>query len=309
MIPSDRNTVEFIHIIKQFGGNLACPIKTVACLLGLSNTACPFSIDEDSWMAENNICTPSAAKLLACDSIDTLKELDASARLTRDNEAEHSFVCSSNAFMAPWQTKTILEANSKDPYQLILALNQAAKAFDSSNAEEEGFQSTVAHSGFLLRWFWNAAQGSISRVNLFFGLDNPELREFSAQHHKECILPAITENGIVGQPVGCPETLTMLSSELSRLAETNARSNALRVMEIERSNDLEISKRNRMDKWIKHHVRLMLLSSVSKDGETAASEPTDELKEVLNSESVGQAGKTMLWQFSKEGYKNTHISK
>jgi hypothetical protein len=211
--------------------------------------------------------------------------------------------------MAPWQTKTILEANSKDPYQLILALNQAAKAFDSSNAEEEGFQSTVAHSGFLLRWFWNAAQGSISRVNLFFGLDNPELREFSAQHHKECILPAITENGIVGQPVGCPETLTMLSSELSRLAETNARSNALRVMEIERSNDLEISKRNRMDKWIKHHVRLMLLSSVSKDGETAASEPTDELKEVLNSESVGQAGKTMLWQFSKEGYKNTHISK
>jgi hypothetical protein len=48
---------------------------------------------------------------------------------------------------------------------------------------------------------------------------------------------------------------------------------------------------------------------MSEDGETAATEPTDELKEVLNSESVGQAGKTMLWQLSKEGYKNTRISK
>jgi hypothetical protein len=236
-------------------------------------------------MAENNICTPSAAKLLACDSVDALKELDAPARLTRDNKGEHSFICSSNAFMAPWQTKTILEANSKDPYQLILVLNQAAKAFDSSNAEEEGFQSALAHSGFLLRWLWAAAQGSISRVNLFFGLDNPELQEFSAQRHKECILPAITANGIVGQ------------REVPRL-----------LQEIERSNDLEISKRNRMDKWIKHHVRLLILNSLSEDGETAVSDPTDELKEVLNSESVGQAGKTMLWQFNKEGYKNTRIS-
>ena len=84
----------------------------------------------------------------------------------------------------------------------------------------------------------------------------------------------------------------MLSSELSRLAKTNARSNALRVMEIDRSNDLENSKRNRVDQWIKHHVILMLLNSMSTDGETAATEPTDELKEVLNSEYVGQAGKT-----------------
>jgi hypothetical protein len=100
--------------------------------------------------------------------------------------------------MAPWQNKSILEANSKDPYQLILALIQAAKEFDSSNAEEVGFQSAVAHSSFLLRWLWATAQGSISKVNLFFGLDNPEFREFSAQCHKECILPTITVNGPVG---------------------------------------------------------------------------------------------------------------
>jgi hypothetical protein len=213
----------------------------------LSNTACPFSIEEESLMAENKICTPSAAQLLACDSVNALKDLDAPARLTQDNEGEHGFVCSSNALMAPWQTKSILEANSKDPYQLILALIQAAKEFDSSNAEEVGFQSAVAHSGFLLRWLWATAQGSISKVNLFFGLDNPELQEISAQRHKECILlPTITANGPVGQIAGGPETLNILSSELSRLTETNARSNALRVMEIERSNDLEISKRNRV---------------------------------------------------------------
>jgi hypothetical protein len=47
---------------------------------------------------------------------------------------------------------------------------------------------------------------------------------------------------------------------------------------------------------------------MSIDGETATTEPTDELKEVLNSESVGQAGKMMLWHFSKEGFKNTHVS-
>jgi hypothetical protein len=47
---------------------------------------------------------------------------------------------------------------------------------------------------------------------------------------------------------------------------------------------------------------------MSIDGETAATEPTDELKEVLNSESVGQAGKMMLWHFSKEGFKNTRVS-
>jgi hypothetical protein len=47
---------------------------------------------------------------------------------------------------------------------------------------------------------------------------------------------------------------------------------------------------------------------MSIDGETAATEPTDELKEVLNSESVGQAGKMILWHFSKEGFKNTRVS-
>jgi hypothetical protein len=86
MIPAEHNTVEFIHSIKQFGGNLACPTKTVACLLGLSNTPCPFSIDEESLMAENKICMPLAAQLLACDSVDALKDLDAPARLTQDNE-------------------------------------------------------------------------------------------------------------------------------------------------------------------------------------------------------------------------------
>jgi hypothetical protein len=260
MIPAERNTVEFIHSIRQFGGNLACPTKTVACLLGSSNTACPFSINEESLMAKNKICTPSAAQLLACDSVDALKDLGAPARLTRDNEGEHGFVCSSNAFMAPWQTKSILEANSKEPYQLIPALIQATKEFNSNNAEEVGFQSAVAHSGFLLRWLWATIQGLISKVNLFFGLDNSELREFSAQRHKECILPTITANGPVGQPAGGPETLNMLSSELSRLAETNARSNALRVMEIEKFNDFDNSKRNRVDKWIKHHAKLMLYS-------------------------------------------------
>jgi hypothetical protein len=38
IIPPERNTVEFIHSIKQFGGNLACPTKTVACLLGYCQT-------------------------------------------------------------------------------------------------------------------------------------------------------------------------------------------------------------------------------------------------------------------------------
>eukprot|EP00956_Cyclotella_meneghiniana_P028596 scaffold67029_cov68-Cyclotella_meneghiniana.AAC.6 len=116
--------------------------------------------------------------------------------------------------------------------------------------------------------------------------------------------PSVTASSALGNPAGGPETFAQLTSEISKFAESNARSNALRVKELEKADE----KKNRMAKWINHGNKQMLLNMMSDDGITAATDFPEELKQLMNAESLGLMGKHFHWQLAQNGISNIHIS-
>ena len=303
----DGRSVSFIHSLKEFGGTLSRPESKVVCLQGMSNSACPFEVDMESLLAPSKIITPSVEDFAAANSVEEIKLLEP-PMTTRSNEASNLLECSSFALPTPWQAKALLEADSMDPFELIHVLKQAASQYDEENENKDNAQSAVTFGLPLIRWLWSVGKGSISETKLVFGLDNPELREYSISRHAQCILPPVPTGGTTGALAGSEETITLLTSTLSNLSDQNARANALKVMELEQARTNEASKKNRHLKWIKHDNLLMLQNASSEDGESSALEITNELKELLDADSVGQAGKIMSWQFSRNGLRNTHIN-
>ena len=157
---------------------------------------------------------------------------------------------------------------------------------------------------FASRYLWLLHKETIDKAELIFAHNDPEAREFSAQRIKQCINPPVTASTALGNPTGGPETFVQLTSEISKFAESNARSNALRVRELEKADE----KKNRMVKWINYGNKQMLLNMMSDDGITAATEFPEELKQLMNAESLGLMGKHFHWQLAQHGISNIHIS-
>eukprot|EP00956_Cyclotella_meneghiniana_P019221 scaffold32762_cov17-Cyclotella_meneghiniana.AAC.1 len=112
---------------------------------------------------------------------------------------------------------------------------------------------------FASRYLWLLHQESIDKAELIFAHNDPEARAFSTQHIKQCINPPATASTALGNPTGGPETFVQLTSEISKFAESNARSNALRVNELEKADE----KKNRLGKWVYFSNKLMLLNMMS----------------------------------------------
>ena len=276
VMAAGSKSVTLVHSIVDLGGTLSRPESKVVCLQGMSNNACPFLMEVDSFLEESTIITPTIESILQCSSVDELKELEPpAARIsTRSNndDTDTSFECSSVFFLAPWQLKAVLEAESKDPFELIVALTKAAKEFDENAVSDESLtDKAVTFGAPALRWLWAVAKNSIPEAKLTFGMDDSELREFSQRRHAQCILPPIPTGGVAA-PVtgGSSETLSMLGSQISKFAESNDKTNALRALEIEKAKESELNKKNRYLKYLRYDNKMMLLNAMSEDGETPA---------------------------------------
>ena len=311
VIAHGEKSVAFIHSMKDFGGTLARPESKVACLQGLSSNACPFVIKMESLLVESNIITPKADSFLDCSTAERVLSLEPPVGTrSKDNDESVSLNCSSVFVIAPWQVKTMLESEMKDPANLCVEVIKAAKLIDEQNKENEDHTSALTGCLPLVRWLWAVAKGAIPEVVLNFGLDDGELREFSKQRHSECILPPIpagyttTGASSVG---GSSDSFNLLSSELSRMTESNNKSNQLRALEIANAREKEDSKKNRLASWIKYGNRQMILNAMSIDGEVAADDFTEDFKDFMNAESIGQAGNVLLWKLEQRGFNNTHI--
>eukprot|EP00956_Cyclotella_meneghiniana_P029416 scaffold71081_cov20-Cyclotella_meneghiniana.AAC.1 len=187
---------------------------------------------------------------------------------------------------------------------LLLHLKEAAEAFNEAHKDDENPVNSQDWMKFASRYLWLLHKETIDKADLIFAHNDPEAREFSVQRIKQCINPPVTASSALGNPTGGSETIVQLTSEISKFAESNARSNALRVKELEKADE----KKNRMVKWIQHGNKLMLLNMMSDDGITAATEFPDALKQLMNAESLGLMGKQFHWQLAQNGLNDIHIS-
>ena len=299
------------HSFKQFGGSLHRPDDKIVCLLGLHDSVAPFEIDIKSILEEVESITPSAETIIDCNSIVELKALEVPEKIRRGKESDHQLSSCSALFLPPWAQEATLDfetvtATSEEELSLalLLHLKEAAKVFDQAHANDEVPTNSQDWLNFACRFLWLNYQGSVEKASLIFAQNDPEARSFSNERLKQCVLPPITNTSLLGDPVGGSDTLIQLSSEISKFAESNARSNALRVKELEKVED----KKNRVSKWINFGNKLMLLNMMSDDSITAATEFPEELKQLINADSLGLMGRILNWHLAQHGLNNIHVS-
>jgi hypothetical protein len=299
------------HSFSQFGETLYRPENKVICLLGLHDSAAPFEIDVKTTLDEVKTITPSFKAIWECESIDELKALEAPEKITRGTETDHQFECCSVLFMPPWAEEATLDFEPIDPtpeedlsLALLLHLKEAAEAFNTAHENDKNPVDSLEYMKFASRFLWLLHQGTIDKADLIFAHNDPEAREFSTQRLKQCTNPPVTASTALGNPTGGPETFVQLTSEISKFAESNARSNALRVKELEKADE----KKNRIGKWVNFSNKLMLLNMMSDDGITAATDFPEPLKQLINAESLGLMGRNFIWHLNQQGINNIHVS-
>ena len=303
------------HSFKQFGGTLHRPVDKVICLLGLHDSVSPFEVNVKSLLGEAKTVTPPVDEILKCESTTDLKAIKVPTNITRGKEADHQFSNCSILFLPPWAQEAVLDFEPEDSIPekelslaLLLHLKEAAEVFNQSHTNDENPVDSQDWLKFAVRFLWLNYQGSVEKADLIFTQNDPEARDFANQRLKQCVFPSVTANSSLGNPAGGTDTFIQLSSKISKFAESNARSNALRVKELERAEELEKNKKNRIAKWVNFGNKTMLLNMMSDDGITAATDFPEEFKQLMNADSLGLMGKILNWHLSQQGLSNIHIS-
>jgi hypothetical protein len=216
----------------------------------------------------------------------------------------HKFDCSPTVILAPFQAKAILQADTKDPLELIPIEMKAAKEHDES--KEHLDDSAVQHNKFLTLFFWGVYQKKIDEGRLVVDNDDNELRAF-LKRHADCILPSIPAGAPTFQSNASYSTINQLTAVISSMNKNNEQANALCALEFQRAKENDEKKTNRAKKWLDENNMRMLLNAGSKDGEQPPKELTDDFIAIFNSESVGAAGKMLLTKLRGLGSKQVFI--
>eukprot|EP00957_Ditylum_brightwellii_P087304 6644877-Ditylum_brightwellii.AAC.1 len=142
--------VAILHTFKMIGGTEACQAKKMICLLGMGTEDACVAVNIASIIKECNCRALKSEDMQACkdaDALDTLTELGNRAAI--NNKGGASFV------QAPFLRDDMLEANNKDPWELIPVVFVAAKEYDDTR--EDG--NAAAHAEVFALCAWGIRKG------------------------------------------------------------------------------------------------------------------------------------------------------
>jgi hypothetical protein len=134
-LTDSQNNVEMIKIFhspKNFGGRLLCPSNKVACLTGLGWSAICMQLDPTLALADCKLVTPSIVDFEACLTAQDVRDLQVPSAKP-ENGGLYSYKGSNIMLPAPWLRDTILNADTQDPFKLILIVLITAKEYDHAH--------------------------------------------------------------------------------------------------------------------------------------------------------------------------------
>jgi hypothetical protein len=217
LVANGQGGMRMIHSITNLGGNFSRPEDKIVCLQGILNSATVLQLDMKSFNQMVSFEAPKLDDFIACNTVEDITNLKA----TKKNK----FECLSYAILAPFQAKAILQSESTDPREWVLAIKKAAEDFDES--KEELVNSATHHNKFLYSILWGTINKKLAEGTVIVDTEDSKLRAFQLKRLSECILPAIPARGPTVQSNTSESTLNQLSAALSNMVETNERANAL----------------------------------------------------------------------------------
>ncbi len=299
-----KGDVSFIHNIKDFGGTLRRPENKVIGLQGFSNFASPVEIDLDSLVETASFNTPHDSAIRACSTEEEIAALEVPGGKTK---TRNTFENASFVIVPLHELKAFIQADSRKAIDLIAASKEANENFDKNNDKSIAETADKPITGERTRkWLYGVVMGQINPAVLIVDNDDSEAKGHYLQTHSKFILPPVQVRG-PALPEVTADTLKQLSVNTAKMSESLDNQNALNTLEYKRRLEAEEKKKDRTKSWVPDHIKRCIMNASSEDGERTG-KLNSKFTDVMSSESAGQAGQKLLWDFSQNGLKNTKIA-
>ena len=290
ILAADANkNVALFHSLKNFGGTRTRPDDKVACLIGLGNKATAVLLDLNSAFQSIRIRVPGVLELAACNSAEDVANLQAP-----EEDAVLGFEGSAVYIPGPVLRNIIIESTSRDPFELIPILAQAAKAFDQEHAGAKA----VEHADDLCAWLYGVKAGLISETRYSVNPDDVEVEAFGIERNAQCITSNLATATRPGEAVML-DGATVISQLTNALTIQNEYLGDANV--INRKNQILAEQRveQKKDRTKKLHSSIinMLQRAAADDPHNEDSKIAPTCLRFLNSENAGMAQFELAHQF------------
>jgi hypothetical protein len=180
ILAADSNkNIMILHSPKNFGGTRSRPKNKVVCMLGIGPRATYILPNSNTALADIQIVVPTVQDLAGCESP---KEV---ANIPAPEENGLVGVKGSAIFIpGPILWNTIIPAKTKNPFELIPIISQAARSF---NKEHELEATAVTHADDLNAWLYGVKTGLVPETRQSVNPDDTKIATFCNERHLQCI--------------------------------------------------------------------------------------------------------------------------
>ena len=187
------NGIMILHSFKNLGGTILSPPDNYVCLIGATRSAPIVTVNNVAITETCNIITPSIEDILACNDLEELLNLTAPLNDTIGYSGPTTFL------PPPWLLNAVIDAQTDDPFKLILAVKQAATTFNSSQlaANPTYMPNTAPTVNHFVTWAWGVKNNLILPTTYFINPNDTEIDNYHTFRHQMCISPTNTLPAVI----------------------------------------------------------------------------------------------------------------
>ena len=303
IVANDEKKLQLIHSPMNLGGTRTRVDNKIVCLIEMGSQATPVILDFEKALADRSIVTPTIDDILNCGTKEDILDLECPDQPEEGSQDGVTFPGSSAFIPAPWLRDQIANSDSLDGLDLIPSIIAAAKRFDEDHHEDASFTSdAINHAEDFALWAYGVSLGLIPESRFKINPEDGELVSFGKRRHEECLLPPALPNGGVatGGSIDDTAVLAQLNSTMARQTEEAETANNLRRKEIERQEEKEERKKDKI-KDLHISIRNMLTLASSADCDDTPLEPAESCKGFFNCKNSSQAEQELIQQFQDIG--------
>ena len=288
---ANRNVMLF-HSPINFGGTRSRPDNKVACMIGLGARATCVLPVLNSAFTDIRIAVPSVHDLGGCTSTEDVANIQ-----VPEQNGLVGFEGSAIFIPGPVFRNAIIESNSRNPFELIPIISQAARTFDQANGPTA---SAVNHADDLCAWLYGVKTGLVPETRYSVSPDDAEVEAFNIKWHNDCINVPIDATGPrAGEPLTLEgnKVISQLTNALTIQNEYLEDANV-----INRRNQILVEERKEKEKDRTKKIHPAILNMLKR---AAAADPHDDDSGIapsclrfLNSENVGMVQFEITHQFA-----------
>ena len=300
---ANNGKVIILHSPTNFGGTRSRKTNKVACLLGLGTNATGIILDEEAIVSSKKFKGADGSSILKCDTKEEIKDL----------AKNKNFKLGAIFFPAPFMRAAVMNLDSKDPFEIILASNKAVvESFgvgESEDAEAQKLKELANdHAEDLAVWLHGISINQIPETKYEVDPDDAELVAYTKERQNRAIMPSLAVVDLQTNPGDSAGVSLQLNQSLTLHAEAARESNLIRREEISRLKAKDEKEKDKVTTRIHGSVINMIKMAASVDGERPAPSVPDSCKAFWSCSSSGMAELELMEQLEQLGLRNVSFA-